>query len=78
MHPRQETPQVARFLGLLFGGLLRAKLMAALNLRYRKSFRESYLAPVLVGGLIEMTWPATPNSPFQRYRLREIGLRIRA
>jgi hypothetical protein len=62
----QVTPQVARLLGLLAGELSRDELMAALNLRDRKSFRERHLAPALVDGLIEMTLPATPNSPAQR------------
>lgn len=44
----------------------RDELMAALNLRDRKSFRERYLAPALVDALIEMTLPATPNSPAKR------------
>ena len=73
----QVTPQVARLLGVLIGELSRDELMAALNLRDRKSFRERYLAPALADGLIEMTQPATPNSPGQRYRLTEMGLRVR-
>ena len=72
----QVTPQVARLLGVLVGELSRDELMAALNLRDRKSFRERYLAPALADGLIEMTQPTTPNSAGQRYRLSEIG-RIR-
>jgi len=73
----QATPQVARLLGVLVGDLSRDELMAALSLRDRKSFRERYLAPALADGLIEMTQPATPNSPGQRYRLTEIGRRVR-
>ena len=75
--PPQVTPQVARLLRALVGEQSRDELMAALNLRDRKSFRERYLAPALADGLIEMTRPATPNSPAQRYRLTEIGLQIR-
>ena len=73
----QVTPQVARLLGVLVGELSRYELMAALNLCDRKSFRERYLAPALSDGLIEMTQPARPNSPGQRYRLTEMGLRVR-
>lgn len=69
----QVTPQVARLLGVLVGEWSRDELMAALKLRDRKSFRERYLAPALANGLIEMTQPASPNSPGQRYRLTEIG-----
>ena len=73
----QLTPQVVRLLGVLVGEMSRDELMAALNLRDRKSFRERYLAPALADSLIEMTQPATPNSPVQRYRLTEIGRRVR-
>ena len=58
---------------MLVGELSRDELMAPLNLRDRKSFRERYLAPALADGLIEMTQPAKPNSPGQRYQLTEIG-----
>ena len=51
--------------------------MAALNLRDRKSFRERFSPPALADGLIEMTQPAKPNSPGQRYRLTEFGRRVR-
>jgi Fic family protein len=73
----QVTPQVEQLLRVLVGEMSRDELMAALNLRDRKSFRERYLAPALADGLIEMTRPATPKSPAQRYRLTEIGPRIR-
>ena len=73
----QATPQVLRLLGVLVGDLPRDELMAALNLRDRKSFRERYLTSALVDGLIEMTQPATPNSRGQRYRLTEIWRRVR-
>ncbi|MFM2007068.1 MAG: hypothetical protein RLZZ09_2723 [Pseudomonadota bacterium] len=73
----QATPQVEQLLRVLVGEMSRNELMAALNLRDRKSFRERYLAPALADGLIEMTRPATPNSPAQRYRLTGIGLQIR-
>lgn len=72
----QATPQVTRLLGVLVSEMSRDELMAALNLHDRKSFRERYLTPALADGLIEMTQPATPNSPGQRYRPTEIG-RIR-
>jgi Fic family protein len=73
----QATPQVEQLLRVLVGEMSRDELMAALNLRDRKSFRERYLTPALADGLIEMTRPATPNSPAQRYRLTGIGLQIR-
>ena len=69
----QVTPQVARLLRALVGEQSRDELMAALNLRDRKSFRERYLVPALADGLIEMTRPAAPNTPRQRYRLTDRG-----
>ena len=73
----QVTPQVEKLISILAGEMSRDELMAALNLHDRKSFRERYLAPALADGLIEMTRPAMPKSPTQRYQLTEIGLRIR-
>jgi len=63
------TPQVAQLLRVLAGEMSRDELMAALNLRDRKSFRQRYLGPALAAGLIEMTLPEKPNSRLQRYRL---------
>jgi len=37
-------------------------LQEALKLRDRKNFRDTYLAPALADGLIEMTIPGKPNS----------------
>ncbi len=51
----------------------REALQSALGLSDRKSFRERYLKPVLVDGLIEMTIPEKPNSRLQKYRLTEKG-----
>ena len=73
----QVTPQVEKLISILAGEMSRDELMAALNLHDRKSFPERYLAPALADDLIELTRPAMPKSPTQRYRLTEIGLRIR-
>ncbi|MEI6209947.1 MAG: Fic family protein [Desulfuromonadales bacterium] len=63
------TPQVARLLETLVGDMSRDQLQKAIGLQDRKSFREIYLAPALVSGLIEMTIPDKPNSRLQKYRL---------
>ncbi len=44
-----------------------------LDMQDRKSFRERYLKPALVDGLIEMTIPDKPNSRLQKYRLTDKG-----
>ena len=73
----QDVPQVAecveRLVGTLQREMSRAGLQAALKLRDRRSFRETYLKPVLEGGLIEMTLPDKPTSRNQRYRRTSAG-----
>ena len=72
-----DTPQVAecveRLVGTLQREMSRAGLQAALKLRDRRSFRETYLKPALEGGLIEMTLPDKPTSRNQRYRRTSAG-----
>jgi ATP-dependent DNA helicase RecG len=65
------TPQVERLLAVLQGGAMgRDDLQAALGLKDRKSFRETYLHPALEADLIRRTLPDKPNSRLQRYRLK--------
>lgn len=52
-------------------------LMECLNLRHRPTFRKNHLSPALALGLIEMTDPASPRSPVQRYRLTAKGKRMK-
>ncbi len=67
------TPQVSELLATISGEMSREALQAALGLLDRKSFRERYLKPALVAGLIEMTIPDKPNSRLQKYRLTDKG-----
>lgn len=67
------TPQVGQLLLAVKGEMSREELQEALQLHDRKSFRERYLRPALIDGLIEMTLPDKPNSRLQRYRLTEKG-----
>ena len=69
----QVTPQVRRMLEIMQGEMTREAMQSALDLRDRKSFRERYLVPALVEGLIEMTIPDRPNSRLQKYRLTGKG-----
>jgi len=48
-------------------------LQNGLDLQDRKSFRQLYLKPAFVEGLIEMTLPDKPNSRLQKYRLTAKG-----
>ncbi len=69
----QVTPQVERLLKVLEGEMTREQLQRALGLQDRKSFRERYILPALMVGLIEMTITGKPNSRLQKYRLTEKG-----
>jgi Fic family protein len=71
----QVNPQVGELLEAIQGEMSREALQVALGLSDRKSFRERYLKPSLVDGLIEMTIPGKPNSRLQKYRLTDKGCR---
>jgi hypothetical protein len=66
----RETATQAAFLALLPPGaeLSASALRAQFGLKHRANFRDRYLNPALLAGLIERTRPATPSSPLQRYR----------
>lgn len=73
----EVTPEVTRLVAVLQGEMSRAELMAALELRDEKHFRERYLQVGLEAGAIEMTRPDRPQSSLQKYRLAAIGHAIR-
>ncbi|PAU89001.1 cell filamentation protein Fic [Pseudomonas sp. WN033] len=66
----QVSDQVKQLLQVLPPGVaLRSnELMQRLGLSHRPSFSKNYLKPALAAGLIEMTDPASPRSPVQKYR----------
>lgn len=66
----QVSDQVARLLCVLPPGeaLKASELMRRLGLAHRPTFSNNYLKPALVAGLVEMTDPASPSSPAQKYR----------
>lgn len=72
----QVSDQVARLLKILSEGvaLKAGELMQRLGLAHRPTFRGNYLNPALAVGLIEMTDPASPRSPVQKYRLSAHGM----
>ena len=73
----QDTPQVTasiqRLVGTVREEMSRAEMQAALKLRDRRSFIDTYLEPTLAAGFIEMTLPDKPNSRYQRYRRTPAG-----
>ncbi|MCY3818519.1 MAG: transcriptional regulator [Gammaproteobacteria bacterium] len=71
--PPQVTEGVAHLIGAIQRESSRAELQAALNLRDRRSFIDTYLRPALEAGLIEMTLPDKPTSRNQRYRRTSAG-----
>lgn len=48
-------------------------LMEGMNLRDRKSFMRTYIAPNLAEGYIAMLYPESPNHPMQSYYLTNKG-----
>lgn len=68
----QVSEQVGRLLQVLAPGeaLRGSELMHRLQLSSRPTFSKNYLKPALAAGVIEMTDPASPRSPAQRYRRR--------
>ena len=64
----QVTPQVEQLLVVIQGEMTRQELMAALELKDRKHFANTYLKPALAAGAIEMTLPDKPSSGLQKYR----------
>lgn len=69
-----EVPgEVRQLVRALSREMKRSELQDALGLKDRKHFRNSYLSPSIDLGLVEMTDPASPRSPFQRYRRTALG-----
>ena len=67
------TMQLKRLLAALEGEMSRAELMKAIGLKSRVTFTDTYLAPALKLGIVELTQPGSPRSPTQRYRLTPAG-----
>jgi len=53
----------------------RQELQQVVNLKHREHFRKEHLEVLLEAGLLAMTTPEKPNSPNQRYKTTEAGLR---
>ncbi len=70
----QVSDQVKAVLNTLRDGERTAlEIMRGVGLSHRPTFRQNYLSPALAAGMVEMTDPASPRSPMQRYRLTRRG-----
>lgn len=69
----QVPPRVRKLLSVLEGELHREELQERVEIKSRPFFLKHFLAPALEARLVEMTDPASPNSPQQRYRLTPLG-----
>ena len=50
-----------------------AELIKIAGRSNRTKFRKSIIKPLLIAGLLEMTEPASPKSPTQKYRITQKG-----
>ncbi len=73
----QVTEWVKRLVTVLDKPLKSTEIMLALGLKHKPTFRDNYLTPAIAEDYVEMTDPASPNSPRQQYRLTEKGRKIR-
>ncbi len=74
----QVTEQVRKLILNLESNTKSSKeLMQCLKLKHRPTFLYDYLRPALEQGLVEMTIPDKPNSSLQKYRLTDLGKKIK-
>jgi len=65
----QATPQATIEFLLSFCSIPRTRdeMIKAMQLNDRKSFKKTYIDPLLASGKLRMTVPEKPHSPLQRY-----------
>ena len=74
---KEVTDQVKKLLRALKTGEKSGKeLIKELKLKHKPTFRMNYLKPAIEAGLIELTIPDKPKSPFQKYRPTKKGHEI--
>ncbi|MEX0811220.1 MAG: DUF4062 domain-containing protein [Chitinophagales bacterium] len=73
---RSSTVEVKNLLKVLHGEMSRKDIQKALQLKHEGNFRENYLEPALVQGLIQMKYSNSPNHPKQRYLLTKKGIEV--
>lgn len=54
-----------------------ALMMSEIGVTHRTFFRRTHLEPMIIGGLIKLTYPDQPNHPDQAYVLTEIGAELK-
>jgi len=69
----QVSGEVLRLLAVLQGWMTRSEIQHWLGLKHATYFRNTYLAPALAQGLVEMSIPEKPRSRLQHYRLTAVG-----
>ncbi len=72
----QVAPQVKALVRVLDGELTRSQILMKLGLKDRLHLASHYLRPALDDGYVEMTYPDTPRSRNQKYRLTEKGFAV--
>ncbi len=72
----QVTKQIKRLLINFEKNMSRNEILKSVNLKDRVTLKQVYLNPALKAGYIEMTQPNSPNSPTQKYRLTDKGLKL--
>jgi len=73
----EVTPEVERLIKVLQGEMGRMELQSILSLTDEKHFRENYQQKAVGLGVIEMTIPDKPKSKNQKYRLTELGKKLK-
>ncbi len=69
----RKTTLVAKMLRVMKGEMSVEVLQKSMGISDRRDFSRRYLAPALRLGYIEMTQPASPRSPTQKYRITKKG-----
>jgi ATP-dependent DNA helicase RecG len=77
MEHLQITEEMQVLLAVIQGEISAKEILDALVLKHKGNFRENYLEPTLKVELIERMFPTKPNHPKQKYRLTELGDKIK-
>lgn len=70
------SEKTLRLVGAVKGEMSIRDMMDVMGMKSRPMFLNNYLTPALKAGLLERTQPNSPNSPTQKYRLTEEGLKM--
>ncbi len=73
----EVAEQIRRVIVAMNGEMKRSEIQKILGLKHREFFIDNYLSPSIEAGVIEMTYPDTPNHPKQKYRLTAKGLELK-